>query len=147
VSSKKLYTLGYEGMQLESLIQRLMDHDINVLVDVRESPQSRKPGFSQRVLSQKVQEKGVQYLHIPELGSPSEARRELRRTGDIVRFNATYLSHVGTQKDAVQTLIRFVDSKTCCLLCYEKRPDACHRRVLAHEIGRSENSELEVIHL
>ncbi|WP_456372579.1 hypothetical protein [Methanocaldococcus sp.] len=37
-----IYTIGYEGRSLEEFIQVLKDVGINVVVDVRELPLSRK---------------------------------------------------------------------------------------------------------
>ena len=41
-----LYTIGYEGLSLPRFITILQNYHIHTLVDVRELPLSRKPGFS-----------------------------------------------------------------------------------------------------
>ena len=41
-----LYTIGYEGISLEAYLNKLIKHDIKVLVDVRNNPISQKFGFS-----------------------------------------------------------------------------------------------------
>ena len=42
-----LFTLGYEGMTIESFIVRLQAAQVKTVVDVRELPLSRKKGFSE----------------------------------------------------------------------------------------------------
>ncbi len=41
-----LYTLGYEGLSLAEFFDRLAQAGVSRLVDVRELPLSRRPGFS-----------------------------------------------------------------------------------------------------
>ena len=40
------YTIGYEGRELEEFVARLREQQVEVLIDIREKPASRKPGFS-----------------------------------------------------------------------------------------------------
>jgi len=41
-----IYTIGYEGIDIEQFFTLLSEHNIETVVDVRELPLSRKPGFS-----------------------------------------------------------------------------------------------------
>ncbi len=65
-----LYTIGYEGRAVEDFIEDLRFADVEVLVDVRELPHSRRPGFSKSKLSEHVSRAGLEYLHLRSLGSP-----------------------------------------------------------------------------
>ena len=47
----ELYTIGYEGISQEALFQTLAYHDIQTLLDIRQLPQSRKPGLSKTALA------------------------------------------------------------------------------------------------
>lgn len=42
----ELLTIGYEGRKIDEFIERLKEFNISRLIDVREIPFSRKPGFS-----------------------------------------------------------------------------------------------------
>lgn len=55
----RIYSVGYEGMTLDGLIDRLTDARVCVLVDVRLNPISRKPGFSRVRLAKALEEAGV----------------------------------------------------------------------------------------
>ena len=45
-ASNHLFTLGYEGLDIDAFVARVRDAGIRVIVDVRELPLSRKKGFS-----------------------------------------------------------------------------------------------------
>lgn len=61
-----LYTIGYEGRNLNEFVSRLKYSGISTLVDVREIPISRKKGFSKTTLSQFLREYDIDYLHLKE---------------------------------------------------------------------------------
>ena len=48
----------------------LREHDIETVVDVRELPLSRKPGFSKKTLAATLNLSGLDYVHISALGLP-----------------------------------------------------------------------------
>lgn len=64
-----VYTIGYEGKGLEGFIGELLGAEVDVLVDVRELPVSRKRGFSKSALSARVNDAGIEYLHFRSSGS------------------------------------------------------------------------------
>jgi uncharacterized protein (DUF488 family) len=63
-----LYTIGYEGQTVEAFLQRLLAQGVLALIDVRELPLSRKPGFSKNALASALQRHGIEYIHMPALG-------------------------------------------------------------------------------
>jgi len=143
----RLYTIGYEGTERELLVKRLLEQGVDTLVDVREVSVSRRPGFSKSQLSAFVSQKGIEYIHKRELGSPSEARRRLKVTGDFAEFFRGYMRHLEAHSHVLHEVKDLVEHQNCCLLCYEHRPEKCHRRILADELKKLENGRLEVIHL
>lgn len=52
------YTIGYEGRELDEFVARLREQRIQVLIDIREKPASRKPGFSKTPLREALEEAG-----------------------------------------------------------------------------------------
>jgi uncharacterized protein (DUF488 family) len=63
-----VYTIGYEGLDIEAFISLLAMHRIEIVVDIRELPLSRKPGFSKKALSSAFKLSGLQYVHMVDLG-------------------------------------------------------------------------------
>ncbi|MBI9083296.1 MAG: DUF488 domain-containing protein [Desulfobacterales bacterium] len=56
-----LYTIGYEGLDVRRFISHLAHYGINVVVDVRKLPASRKKGFSKTALGQILSDNGIEY--------------------------------------------------------------------------------------
>jgi hypothetical protein len=90
-----LVSIGYEGRTADELIATLVDARVTMLVDVRPTPRSRKPGLSRRRLQASLEAVGIEYRHVSALGNPKE-NREHFRTGDLDRGRSVFaelLSH------------------------------------------------------
>jgi uncharacterized protein (DUF488 family) len=46
-----LFTIGYEGAALDDFLATLKAARVSTLLDIREAPVSRRPGFSKRELA------------------------------------------------------------------------------------------------
>ncbi len=66
LSQTILFTIGYEGISLETYLNRLIENDVKLLVDVRSNPLSMKYGFSKNTLNKYCQSIGIEYEHIPD---------------------------------------------------------------------------------
>ena len=71
-----IYTIGYEGIDIDDFLYLLQNHNIETVVDIRELPLSRKQGFSKNILSNHLNLKGYEYIHIPQLGCPKPIRNQ-----------------------------------------------------------------------
>ncbi|MDT3775997.1 DUF488 domain-containing protein [Nitrospira sp. MA-1] len=68
--SPELWTIGHSTRPIEEFIGLLKTDGIQLLVDVRTIPFSRRnPQFHQEALAQSLREAGIQYRHIPALGA------------------------------------------------------------------------------
>ena len=65
----RIYSVGYEGLTVPALIERLQQNRIAELVDVRANPFSRRPGFSKKRLAESLTGAGIEYRHEPLLGN------------------------------------------------------------------------------
>ena len=75
------FTAGYEQSEPEEFLRRLQENGIEVIVDVRDMPLSRKRGFSKNQLQALLGEVDIEYLHVKPLGAPKEIRDPLRAGG------------------------------------------------------------------
>ena len=142
------YTVGYEGRGIEDFVEELVGSDIEVLVDVREIPASRKPGFSKSRLSERVAGEGIEYIHIRSLGSPRESRKKLRAGGDFESFSREYADHLECNMEEVESLLDLILSgRRAALMCFEKDHTQCHRTILAQELLSGSVGDLRVFHL
>lgn len=142
-----LYTIGYQKRNIDDFIDRLKTFDISVLIDVREIPVSRKKGFSKTHLSQYLENKGIQYIHFRNLGSPKVIRNKLKSDGDYDYFFREYHKHIKSQARIIEELYGIVSDNNCCLMCYERFPDKCHRSIVAKEVMKIDDNGLMVKHI
>lgn len=141
-----LYTIGYEGLTIESFIEKLKRAKIDCLLDVREIPLSRKKGFSKNVISEELKRNGIKYAHFKSAGSPKEVRDQLKETKDYDAFFKSYNNYMKTQTETLQILDAAITNNSnmrFCLMCFEKDYKTCHRSKLAQII--SENSDTKIV--
>jgi len=99
-----LYTIGYEGVDLEDFLSMLRSMGVNMLLDVRELPISRRKGFSKTALSEALGGAGIAYRHERDLGSPRDVRHRLRESGNMKAFLAEYEAHLARQIELLDKL-------------------------------------------
>jgi uncharacterized protein (DUF488 family) len=142
----KIFTVGYERRSLDELIGRLVDAGVERLVDVRELPLSRRPGFSKTALGEALRDAGIEYLHMKALGNP-KPNRERYWSGDIEGGAAAYRQHLNNgSRPALIELAESLDHHPACLLCFERDYTECHRDVIV-EVLRELHPKLVVSHL
>lgn len=141
-----LLTIGYEGYTVHDVLSVLASAEVSLLLDVRALPRSRKPGFSKRQLAAELEERGIIYCHLPALGTP-KAGRDAVRAGRPEVMEAIFREHMTSdraQAELGQAKAIARENRTC-LLCYERNPACCHRRIVAEMIAAE--TEHSVIHL
>jgi uncharacterized protein (DUF488 family) len=127
-----IYTIGYEGTDIDRFIATLKLVGIDRVADVRAVALSRKKGFSKKSLSARLALAGIDYIHFTELGDPKRGR-EAARAGLYDQFRAIYESHIRTEgaQSSLRELIDVAAEKPTCLLCFERDPVTCHRSLVA----------------
>lgn len=130
-----LATIGYQGRSRENLLTELQSNEINLVLDIRERAWSRKPGFSKYQLQRVFQDHGIDYIHEPRLGSPSDIRTIYRETGDWGVFDAAYREHLGTLTEVIDEYAEQLAGRRCCLLCFEEEATLCHRFAVAEALA------------
>lgn len=99
-----LFTFGYEGLTIDGFISRLKDARVNLIVDVRELPLSRKKGFSKSAFREHLAAAGIGYEHRPALGCPKPVRDKYRENDDWSDYTRGFLAHLDTVKTEVRNL-------------------------------------------
>jgi uncharacterized protein (DUF488 family) len=131
--------IGYEGLDLEQFVARLLENRIDVLVDVRLTPISRKRGFSKTALGEAVSTAGVEYVHLPELGNPKADRPGF--AGDAqelsdARGRYTDLLDAEAADAALDRLAALAEHNRVAVMCFEADEERCHRHVVLSEVRR-----------
>ena len=133
---KQLFTIGYEGLDSERLTEALRAAGVAVLADVRAVANSRKRGFSKGALGTGLKEAGLGYAHLRSLGTP-KAGRQAARADDAALMRKIYCEEVldtAAGGVALDELAALAEAAPTCLLCFERDPERCHRRVLAERL-------------
>lgn len=134
---KTLFTIGYEGLTPERLHAALKAAEVSLLADVRAVANSRKRGFSKGALKAGLAEAGLGYAHFRGLGTPKSGR-EAARADDAGLMRRIYCEEVLDTADgglALDALAELAAERPICLLCFERDPARCHRRVLAERLA------------
>ena len=95
MTGRTLYTIGYEKALLKDVISTLAAARVGTLIDVRDRPISRRPGFSKRQLAAAIEEAGMRYVHLQALGTPPEGRLAGRRRSLAARLGLVGRRGVG----------------------------------------------------
>lgn len=129
-----LFTVGYQGRSLDELIDGLVSAGVERLVDVRELPLSRRPGFSKTALGDALRAAGIEYVHVKALGNP-KPNRERYWAGDIEGGAAVYRKHLSNgSRSALVELGDSLGDARACLLCFERDHTECHRDVIVEAL-------------
>lgn len=128
-------TIGYERASLSDFIATLEQVGVEILVDIRDRAQSRRPGFSKSALASALHDAGIKYTHMKELGDPKEGRNAAR-TGDIEKFRTIFASVLETNAamEALDRLEILAKHSKICLMCYERSQEYCHRKIVADRL-------------
>ncbi len=140
-----VFTIGYEGMDIDAFMSLLAEHDIETVVDIRELPLSRKPGFSKKALASVLNLSGLEYVHMVALGCPKVVRDRYREDGNWKRYTDGFLKHLKLQQTAVVELSELAALSNCALLCYEADFNFCHRSMVANAVRDSSGADVEHI--
>jgi uncharacterized protein (DUF488 family) len=131
-----LFTIGYEGCDIEEFVQFLKKKKISVIADLRRNPVSRKRGFSKNKLAEQLALKKINYVHYKTLGTPT-AWRKLESAGRITRekmFELYVREVLPKATEELQALQELMHHQNTAILCYEADATDCHRNYVADKL-------------
>jgi uncharacterized protein (DUF488 family) len=144
--AQTLFTIGYEKARQGDLIATLTEAGVQTLIDVRDRPISRRPGFSKNQLSGALEEAGIKYVGLKALGTPPEGR-EANRKRLWDKFWRIVDDKLATAEaeHALAEAAAIASKMPACLLCYEADPHICHRSRVADLLAAGQG--LQIRHL
>ena len=131
--SRTLYTLGYEKRSIDEFVYLLLEAEIGVLVDVRETAWSHKPGFSKTAFTAALASVGIEYVHAPFAGNPKILRDAAPNHAACLEAYRQYLARDVSIVERFEALVTpyLVEGAGVCITCYERHAEDCHRSILA----------------
>jgi uncharacterized protein (DUF488 family) len=129
-----VFSIGYEGKSLISFIEILLKNKIEQVIDVRDIPLSRKPGFSKKPLKNALKEVDIGYNNLKELGTDKKSRDKYKKTGKIGNLLKTYERQLLKKEDYLELLKVLIDYKVSAIMCFEDDYKKCHRQKLEDKL-------------
>jgi len=106
------FNIGYQGRTVDDLVQALKSNGVTVLVDLRERPRSRIPGFGGRQLAASLKAEGIGYYAMGRTLGGFTCTAKMWREGCVA-------------------VAEMIGEETVCLMCMERDVSQCHRAQIA----------------
>jgi uncharacterized protein (DUF488 family) len=133
-SPPKLWTVGHSTRESEELFGALRSFEIQVLVDVRSFPGSRRyPQFDKEHLKTSLAAGGIEYLHFPELGGRRGARSDSHNIAWRNKMFRGYADYMETEEfhSGIARLLNVARTRRTAIMCAEAVWWRCHRSLIS----------------
>jgi len=133
-SPRTVHTIGHSTRTIDAFIELLKAHAIDLLVDVRRWPASRRyPHFNRGPLGASLQANGIDYLWRGDLGGFRKPAPDSPNTAWRIATFRAYADFMLTDEferimDQTENLAA---KKSMAIMCAEALPWRCHRQLLA----------------
>ncbi|HTF29556.1 MAG TPA: DUF488 domain-containing protein [Flavitalea sp.] len=132
--AREIWTIGHSTRSLEEFLGLLGMHRIQLLVDIRSFPGSRRyPHFNKENLADSLLENDVHYKHIAGLGGrrkPAKDSLNLAWRHPSFRGYADYMQ-TDEFKDHIVALERLAEKERTAYMCSEAPWWKCHRALVS----------------
>ncbi|EDY22273.1 protein of unknown function DUF1130 [Chthoniobacter flavus Ellin428] len=131
---RTIFTVGHSTRPIEEFIGLLQAHGVALLVDVRTVPRSRhNPQFERDALAKSLDEAGIEYRHVKDLGGLRKPKQESVNSGWRNQSFRGYADYMQTEDftAAIEKLIEAAQTKQVAVMCAEAVPWRCHRSLIA----------------
>lgn len=129
-----IYTIGHSTHTIEEFLEILKSFEIEIVVDIRRLPGSRKyPQFNQDNLKLSLEENAIEYLHFLDLGGRRIAKKDSKNN----RWNNSsfkgYADYMETSEfeNAIVNLETVAKEKITVYMCSEVLWWRCHRSMVS----------------
>ena len=137
--SGELWTIGHWTCPKPAFLHPLLHQDIELLVDVRAQPGSRRsPQFDADEMPQWLDEAGIGYLHSPELGG-RRGRQDADPGTNAGWRNASFKNYADytltpAYRTGLERLQELARERRTAIMCGEPMPWRCHRLLIANSL-------------
>lgn len=131
---RTIHTIGHSTRALDRFLGLLRLHNINLLVDVRRWPSSRRfPHFGREALMTSLAREGIGYVWREDLGGYRRPSPESPNTAWRVGAFRAYADFMLTAAfdQIMEEIQRPAERQHMAIMCSEAVPWRCHRQLLA----------------
>jgi uncharacterized protein (DUF488 family) len=128
-----VHTVGHSTRTLHELVEALSNHGVDLLVDIRRFPRSRRtPQFNTEDLEADLPGHGLGYVHLPELGGRRPTRAGSPNTGWRNKSFRGYADYMQTDtfRAGLDRLQALAEEWRPVVMCAEAVPWRCHRSLV-----------------
>jgi uncharacterized protein (DUF488 family) len=143
-----LYTIGFTKTSAEAFFERLVTSDVKRVIDVRLHNTSQLAGFAKsNDLTYFLKRIGrIDYCHLPLLAPEESMLNEYKKEGGSwSTYEARFMDLMSRRN--IESVIGADLLDGACLLCSEKTPHKCHRRLVCEYLNGKWGGTLQVKHL
>ena len=142
-----IFTIGHSTRTIEEFLVMLNSFNIKILADIRRLPGSRKyPQFDQDALKKSLEENGIEYVYIEDLGGRRKVAPDSKNTTWRNKSFQGYADYMETEsfKNGINDLENLALEKPTAIMCSEAVWWRCHRSMVSDYL-KAKN--WEVLHI
>lgn len=129
-----IWTIGHSTRTLDELVAMLGSFGIEMVIDVRHFPGSRKfPHFNKEELTVALPERNIKYEHLLALGGRRKLNKESKNTAWRHPAFRSYADYMETDafKEGIDRLKEIAQRRRTAYMCSEAVWWSCHRAMIS----------------
>jgi len=131
---KVIWTIGHSTHTLDEFIRLLNSFEIQLVADIRSYPGSRRfPHFNKELLNVSLEEYGIEYIHLKDLGGRRKSKPDSVNNGWRHEAFRGYADYMETDlfNYAIRELQMLALEKRTAYMCSEALWWRCHRSMVS----------------
>lgn len=138
--SREVFTIGHWVCAEDVLLETLGGSDVEVLVDVRAQPGSRRsPQFSRDVMPGWLGDAGIEYRHVAELTGRRRKQPDVPPEINAGWQNQSFKNYAdytlsADYESGLAELVDLAATRRVSVMCGEPMPWRCHRLLIANTL-------------
>ena len=143
-----IWTVGHSTRSAEEFSQILLVHEIQVLVDVRSFPGSRRyPQFNRAALAESLKQVEIEYKHEPRLGGRRTPRADSHNTAWKNASFRAYADHMESEefRKGVEDLLELAANARTAVMCAESLWWRCHRSLISDYLKAAGHTVIHIL--
>lgn len=134
----QIFTIGFTQTSAAEFFESLQNNQVKTLIDVRLNNSSQLAGYAKKNDLKYFLKKlcNVDYIHLLDLAPSKDILDKFKKQKNISwsEYETAYIELISNRKIAEKLSPELFENS--CLLCSEKQPHHCHRRLVAEYLNQ-----------